>query len=201
MSPTPTVVLATCCVTALVVLCTWQYRRMHNLVENLAGLAGPCVMYKVRSITYRSVQPTADIAQTKTVRAYVFEPNGTRAFCLVPVHRYAVNGEIDMALLAWIPRSDISMRYEEYAAPGHNRPKMFRLYLCEHRVPVQANVAVGAVCPGVDWFGHVFVFRCSKDSRHRLVNMRIEDEAPSQVVIRQYALYDVSLVQCILTFL
>lgn len=119
------------------------------------------------------------------------------------MRRYHINAAVDVPIPPWITFNDrlksVRIHYKDIAVqdPPHRGPRyFFRVYYTQDVSEGAENIAINTYWPNKDWNGDLVVFRCSVQSRDRLVNMRTGDEHYAMLAIDRYASMCGDIISC-----
>lgn len=112
----------------------------------------------------------------------------------MPVHRYTINGGLDVPIPPWIGNTHTNLRYRELDVPcfpGSPLSVHYRVfYSNDNALPLANaddwNLAVFNQHAGVTWRGDIVILRMSRTNTHRFVNMRAGDAARSKLLVQMY---------------
>ena len=125
--------------------------------------------------------------KTPSIRAFSFPRTGQPAFNIIRVHRYAINGGLDIPIPPWSsPIVPSSLCFKDVFLANPNAS--YRVYYAHDSVLLNRNLAVQHILNGVLWCGEVVVVRQSRGEKDTFVNMRRGDNYNARRAIQRFAL-------------
>lgn len=125
-----------------------------------------------------------------SIRAYYFDRHGVGRYVHACVHRYPLDGSIDIAIPPWDNRQNRRTEQADVAIafhPGSPQNINYRVYFQhDNNLAGQHNHALAAMMPGVQWRGSLLVFRRAVRNRGRLVHLRLGEDARIVEAVQTY---------------